>query len=85
MRKLAIILVFSLFSCKSYKEIKDKDLVVSSSKSLGEFHALSNLKKKTDYQISVQELFGLKNSFRLWRLLLGVPSSACHPWAEHLH
>lgn len=62
MRKLAIILVFSLFSCKSYKEIKDKDLVVSSSKSLGEFHAMSNLKTKTDYQISVQELFGLKNT-----------------------
>lgn len=62
MRNLAIILVFSLFSCKSYKEIKDKDLVVFSSKSLGEFHVMSNLKKKTDYQISVQELFGLKNS-----------------------
>jgi hypothetical protein len=62
MRKLVIVLIFSFFSCKSYKEIKDKELVVFSSKALGEFHSLSNKKKKTDYQISVQELFGFKNS-----------------------
>lgn len=62
MRKLAIIIVFSLLSCKSYKEIKDRDLVVFSPNSLSEFHSLSNKKKKTDYQISVQELFGFKNS-----------------------
>ena len=61
MKKFAIIIVFSLFSCKSYKEIKDKELVVFSSKSVGEFHSLSNLKKKTDYQISIQELFGIRN------------------------
>lgn len=61
MKKLAIIIVFSLFSCKSYKEIKDKELVFFSSKAVGEFHSLSNLKKKTDYQISIQELFGIRN------------------------
>ncbi|MES2864532.1 MAG: hypothetical protein V4666_10470 [Bacteroidota bacterium] len=61
MKKLAIIIVFSLFSCQSYKEIKDKELVVFSSKSLGEFQSLSNQKKKTDYQISIQELFEIRN------------------------
>lgn len=70
MRKLAIIIVFSLFSCKSYKEIKDKDLVVFSSNTLGEFHSLSNKKTKTDYQISIQELFGLKNSDKIVKVII---------------
>lgn len=61
MRKLVVIILVSLFSCKSYKEIKDKELIVLSPKSLGEFHSLSNKKKKTDYQVSIQELFDIRN------------------------
>lgn len=61
MKKLVIIIVFSLFSCKSYKEIKDNELVKLQSKALGEFHSLSNAKSKTDYQVSIQELFKIGN------------------------
>ena len=46
MKKIAIIILFSLFSCKSFQEIKDKDLVVFSAKTLGEYQSLSNQKKK---------------------------------------
>lgn len=61
MRKLLVVIVFSLFSCQSYKQIKDKELVALSSKSLGEFKSLSNQKKRTDYQVSIQELFRINN------------------------
>lgn len=61
MKKLVIIILLSLVSCKSYKEIKDKELATISSKNLGEFHSVSNTKKKTDYQVSIQELFGINN------------------------
>lgn len=61
MKKIAIMLLFSLFSCKSYQVIKDKDLVMISAKPLGKFQSLSNQKKKTDYQISIQELFEIRN------------------------
>lgn len=61
MKKLVIIIAFGLFSCKSYKEIKDKELVEISPKSFGEFHSISNQKKKTDYQVSIQELFEISN------------------------
>ena len=61
MNKLVVVIAFGLFSCKSYKEIKDKELVVITSKSFGEFHSISNKKKKTDYQISIQELFNVSN------------------------
>lgn len=70
MRKLVVIIVFCLFSCKSYKEIKDKELVVFSSKSLGEFHSLSNPKEKTDYQISIQELFNIKNLDEIVKVII---------------
>lgn len=70
MRKLALIIVFSFFSCKSYKEIKDKELVVFSAKSLGEFHSLSNQKKKTDYQISIQELFEIRNLDTIVKIII---------------
>lgn len=70
MKKLAIIIVFSLFSCKSYKEIKDKELVVLSSESLGEFHSISNQKKKTDYQVSIQELFGIRNLDEIVKIII---------------
>ncbi|SEP78674.1 hypothetical protein SAMN05444005_102269 [Flavobacterium urocaniciphilum] len=54
-------ILFGCFSCKSYKEIKDKELVPISSKNLGEFHSVSNIKKKTEYKVSIQELFGINN------------------------
>ena len=61
MKKLVLIVVLSLFSCQSYKEIKNKELVVFPEELLGEFQSLSNKKKKTDYQVSIQELFDIRN------------------------
>lgn len=61
MKKIVIIMMFTLFSCKSYKVIKDKELVQLSSESKGEFQAVSNKKDKTDYQVSIQQLFAIKN------------------------
>ncbi len=61
MKKLVIIILLSLVSCKSYKEIKDKELVIPSAKSLGEFHAISNGKKDKEYEVSIQGLFNIRN------------------------
>lgn len=61
MKKITLIIVFALFSCKSYKEIKDKELVALTSKKLGQFQSISNQKEKTDYRVSIQELFEIKN------------------------
>ena len=54
-------MILSLVSCKSYKEIKDKELVLPTAKDLGEFYALSNGKKDKEYQVSIQGLFNIKN------------------------
>lgn len=70
MKKIAIIILFSLFSCKSFQEIKDKDLVVFSAKTLGEYQSLSNQKKKTEYQISIQELFRIKNLDEIVKIVI---------------
>lgn len=61
MKKLLLLIAFGLFSCKSYKEIKDKELAPITSKSLGEFQSISNQKEKTEYQVSIQQLFNIKN------------------------
>lgn len=61
MRKSVIIVLFGLFSCQSYKQIKDKELVPITSKSLGEFQSISNQKEKTEYRVSIQQLFNIKN------------------------
>lgn len=70
MRKIAIIIVFSLFSCKSYKQIKDKELVSFPSKLSSEFHAISNKKVKTDYQVSIQELFEIRNLDTIVKIII---------------
>lgn len=70
MKKIGIMLLFCLFSCKSYQVIKDKDLVMISAKPLGKFQSLSNQKKKTDYQISIQELFEIRNSDEVVKLTI---------------
>lgn len=61
MKKIVIIILLSLVSCKSYKEIKDHELIIPKTKSLGEFHTLSNGKKDKDYQVSIQGLFNIRN------------------------
>lgn len=70
MKKVVLIIVFSLFSCKSYKEIKEKEFVVLSAKSLGEFHSLSNKKKQTEYQTSIQELFDIRNLDTIVKIII---------------
>ncbi len=61
MKKLVLIGVLSLFSCQSYKEIKDKELVAFPKELSAEFQSLSNKKKKKEDQVYIQELFDIRN------------------------